>query len=511
MASFRNFNPGGATSVLGTALGTSQNIGDRRLDEQKRLREEETQKLREDILRQNLLDAKNLAKSRITSDKLAEEQLKATTEANKYQQQVYAQQNKIRKTQEVDQLFASNLINNLFNNPYNPTLKDKSFNVADLGITRYGQANMQKHFNEYVSALKAQDPSIIPNYKTFLDSYNAIGKLESRAKLDAILQYANTTKSLRTPEAFNKWLRGAGESQGFVGSDLIQSLLIAQDDPTYVDYFNQQTGFVPRYETGIESFLPGFGPDKGNIGSFLTAAGVGTAGVIGGRKILGSEFFQGKPSPFTAYNVDPEETLKVLRQQAKDLGVKTTDKGGKNLGKADLLEAIRRGPLPRNFDKASAKQLHDWIDKNAPDMKKAVTPEGKPDLKQLRKDMIKRANDLIDGKRFGGFNRKIFKGAKSLGRLAAIDFAAQKAGEFIGGETGGRIARTITFLAQSNPAKKAFGTMLKNSGLKIAGKTLGVAMADSPVLGPADLIALGVPIIEIYNLLNKFADEQGIQ
>ena len=49
----------------------------------------------------------------------------------------------------------------------------------------------------------------------------------------------------------------------------------------------------------------------------------------------------------------------MLRQQAKDLGVKTTDKGGKNLGKADLLEAIRRGPLPRNFDKASAKQLHD--------------------------------------------------------------------------------------------------------------------------------------------------------
>ena len=88
MASFRNFNPGGATSVLGTALGTSQSIGDRRLAEQKRLREEETQKLREDILRQNLLDAKNLAKSRITSDKLAEEQLKATTEANKYQQQV---------------------------------------------------------------------------------------------------------------------------------------------------------------------------------------------------------------------------------------------------------------------------------------------------------------------------------------------------------------------------------------------------------------------------------------
>lgn len=511
MASFRNFNPGGATSVLGTALGTSQSIGDRRLAEQKRLREEETQKLREDILRQNLLDAKNLAKSRITSDKLAEEQLKATTEANKYQQQVYAQQNKIRKTQEVDQLFASNLINNLFNNPYTPTLEDKSFNVADLGITQYGQANMQKHFNDYVSALKAQDPSIIPNYKTFLDSYNAIGKLESRAKLDAILQYANTTKSLRTPEAFNKWLRGAGESQGFVGSDLIQSLLIAQDDPTYVDYFNQQTGFVPRYETGIESFIPGFGPDKGNIGSFLTAGGIGTAGVIGGKKFLGSEFFRGKPSQFTAYNVDPKETLKVLRQQAKDLGVKTTDKGGKNLGKADLLEAIRRGPLPRNFDKASAKQLHDWIDKNAPDMKKAVTPEGKPDLKQLRKDMIKRANDLIDGKRFGGFNRKIFKGAKSLGRLAAIDFAAQKAGEFIGGETGGRIGRTISLLAQSNPARKAFGTMLKNSGLKIAGKTLGVAMADSPVLGPMDLIALGVPIIEIYNLLNKFADEQGIQ
>lgn len=511
MASFRNFNPGGATSVLGTALGTSQSIGDRRLAEQKRLREEETQKLREDILRQNLLDAKNLAKSRITSDKLAEEQLKATTEANKYQQQVYAQQNKIRKTQEVDQLFASNLINNLFNNPYTPTLEDKSFNVADLGITQYGQANMQKHFNDYVSALKAQDPSIIPNYKTFLDSYNAIGKLESRAKLDAILQYANTTKSLRTPEAFNKWLRGAGESQGFVGSDLIQSLLIAQDDPTYVDYFNQQTGFVPRYETGIESFIPGFGPDKGNIGSFLTAGGIGTAGVIGGKKFLGSEFFRGKPSQFTAYNVDPKETLKVLRQQAKDLGVKTTDKGGKNLGRADLLEAIRRGPLPRNFDKASAKQLHDWIDKNAPDMKKAVTPEGKPDLKQLRKDMIKRANDLIDGKRFGGFNRKIFKGAKSLGRLAAIDFAAQKAGEFIGGETGGRIGRTISLLAQSNPARKAFGTMLKNSGLKIAGKTLGVAMADSPVLGPMDLIALGVPIIEIYNLLNKFADEQGIQ
>ena len=511
MASFRNFNPGGATSVLGTALGTSQSIGDRRLAEQKRLREEETQKLREDILRQNLLDAKNLAKSRITSDKLAEEQLKATTEANKYQQQVYAQQNKIRKTQEVDQLFASNLINNLFNNPYTPTLEDKSFNVADLGITQYGQANMQKHFNEYVSALKAQDPNIIPNYKTFLDSYNAIGKLESRAKLDAILQYANTTKSLRTPEAFNKWLRGAGESQGFVGSDLIQSLLIAQDDPTYVDYFNQQTGFVPRYETGIESFIPGFGPDKGNIGSFLTAGGIGTAGVIGGKKFLGSEFFRGKPSQFTAYNVDPKETLKVLRQQAKDLGVKTTDKGGKNLGRADLLEAIRRGPLPRNFDKASAKQLHDWIDKNAPDMKKAVTPEGKPDLKQLRKDMIKRANDLIDGKRFGGFNRKIFKGAKSLGRLAAIDFAAQKAGEFIGGETGGRIGRTISLLAQSNPARKAFGTMLKNSGLKIAGKTLGVAMADSPVLGPMDLIALGVPIIEIYNLLNKFADEQGIQ
>ena len=511
MASFRNFNPGGATSVLGTALGTSQSIGDRRLAEQKRLREEETQKLREDILRQNLLDAKNLAKSRITSDKLAEEQLKATTEANKYQQQVYAQQNKIRKTHEVDQLFASNLINNLFNNPYTPTLEDKSFNVADLGITQYGQANMQKHFNDYVSALKAQDPSIIPNYKTFLDSYNAIGKLESRAKLDAILQYANTTKSLRTPEAFNKWLRGAGESQGFVGSDLIQSLLIAQDDPTYVDYFNQQTGFVPRYETGIESFIPGFGPDKGNIGSFLTAGGIGTAGVIGGKKFLGSEFFRGKPSQFTAYNVDPKETLKVLRQQAKDLGVKTTDKGGKNLGKADLLEAIRRGPLPRNFDKASAKQLHDWIDKNAPDMKKAVTPEGKPDLKQLRKDMIKRANDLIDGKRFGGFNRKIFKGAKSLGRLAAIDFAAQKAGEFIGGETGGRIGRTISLLAQSNPARKAFGTMLKNSGLKIAGKTLGVAMADSPVLGPMDLIALGVPIIEIYNLLNKFADEQGIQ
>ena len=370
MASFRNFNPGGATSVLGTALGTSQSIGDRRLAEQKRLREEETQKLREDILRQNLLDAKNLAKSRITSDKLAEEQLKATTEANKYQQQVYAQQNKIRKTQEVDQLFASNLINNLFNNPYTPTLEDKSFNVADLGITQYGQANMQKHFNDYVSALKAQDPSIIPNYKTFLDSYNAIGKLESRAKLDAILQYANTTKSLRTPEAFNKWLRGAGESQGFVGSDLIQSLLIAQDDPTYVDYFNQQTGFVPRYETGIESFIPGFGPDKGNIGSFLTAGGIGTAGVIGGKKFLGSEFFRGKPSQFTAYNVDPKETLKVLRQQAKDLGVKTTDKGGKNLGKADLLEAIRRGPLPRNFDKASAKQLHDWIDKNAPDIKK---------------------------------------------------------------------------------------------------------------------------------------------
>ena len=157
----------------------------------------------------------------------------------------------------------------------------------------------------------------------------------------------------------------------------------------------------------------------------------------------------------------------MLRQQAKDLGVKTTDKGGKNLGRADLLEAIRRGPLPRNFDKASAKQLHDWIDKNAPDMKKAVTPEGKPDLKQLRKDMIKRANDLIDGKRFGGFNRKIFKGAKSLGKLAAIDFAAQKAGEFIGGETGGRIGRTISLLAQSNPARKAFGTMLKNSGLKI--------------------------------------------
>ncbi|OUU63705.1 MAG: hypothetical protein CBC24_08860, partial [Candidatus Pelagibacter sp. TMED64] len=78
-------------------------------------------------------------------------------------------------------------------------------------------------------------------------------------------------------------------------------------------------------------------------------------------------------------------------------------------------------------------------------------------------------------------------------------------------ETGGRIGRTIALLAQSNPARKAFGTMLKNSGIKIAGKTLGVAMADSPVLGPGDLIALGVPIYEIYNLLNEFADEQGIQ
>ena len=511
MASFRNFNPGGNTSVLGTALGTSQSISNRRLDEQKRLREEETQKLRDDMLRQNLLDAKNLAKSRITSDELAKVQLTATKAANKYQEQAYAQQDKIRKIQEVDQLFASNLINNLFNSPYTPTLKDKSFNVADLGITRYGQANMQKHFNEYVSALKAQDSSIIPNYKTFLDSYNAIGKLESRAKLDAILQYKTATKSLRTPEAFNRWLRGAGESQGFVGSDLIQSLLIAQDDPTYVDYFNQQTGFVPRYETGIESFFPGVGPDKGNIGSFITAGGVGTAAVIGGKKVLGSDFFRGKPSPFTAYNLDTEETLEVLRKQAKDLGVKITDKDGKKLLRPDLLKAIRKGPLPPNFDKASTKQLHDWIDKNAPDMKKAVLPNGKPDLKQLRKDMIKRANDLIDGKRFGGANRKIFKGAKSFGRLAAIDFAAQKAGEFIGGETGGRIGRTIALLAQSNPARKAFGTMLKNSGIKIAGKTLGVAMADSPVLGPGDLIALGVPIYEIYNLLNEFADEQGIQ
>ena len=510
MASFRNFNPGGSTSVLGTALGTSQSISDRRLAEQKRLREEETQKLRDDMLRQNLLDAQDLKKSRITSNKLAEEQLKATREANKYQQQAYAQQDKIRKTQEVDQLFASNLINNLFNNPYTPTLKDKSFNVADLGITQYGQANMQKHFNDYVSALKAQDPNIIPNYKTFLDSYNAIGKLESRAKLDAILQYATTTKSLRKPEAFNRWLRGAGESQGFVGSDLIQSLLIAQDDPTYVDYFNQQTGFVPRYETGIESFLPGFGPDKGNIGSFLTAGGIGTAGVIGGKKFLGSEFFRGKPSQFTAYNVDPEQTLKVLRQQAKDLGVSITDKKGNKLLKPELLEAIRRGPLFLNFDKATTKQLHDWIDKNAPDMKKAVTPDGKPDLKQLRKDIIKRTNDLIEGKRFGGFNRKIGRGIKKYGVPTAGYFAATKAGEAVGGEKGGRIAGVIAALANSPKARRAFAKMLKKIP-GIAGRAFVTAMADTPASLFMDGLALTFAASELYQLYNQFADEQGIE
>ena len=487
MASFKNFNPSIGPSALQTAIGTAQNLADRSLLAQDKIRRQESEDLRNQAL----------------------------TASIAYQAEDRKQKQKVLKGQELSQKFAATAVDDFINNPFRFVDKDGNFDVSALAETKYGPFNLQSSYSQYKNLIDTEGVDaegnslgLIPDVNTFQNTYDTLSNMESMNKLNSIMQYAQEKEMSK--DTFNKFLRGAGGSQGFTGSNLIENLL-NQTTPEYYQTFVANTGFEPRYQTFGESINPFAGPKKATPGQIITTGGAAIGTGIIGKKVLGSEAFRGKPSQFTAYNVDPKETLKVLRQQAKDLGVKTTDKGGKNLGKADLLEAIRRGPLPRNFDKASAKQLHDWIDKNAPDMKKAVTPEGKPDLKQLRKDMIKRANDLIDGKRFGGFNRKIFKGAKSLGRLAAIDFAAQKAGEFIGGETGGRIGRTISLLAQSNPARKAFGTMLKNSGLKIAGKTLGVAMADSPVLGPMDLIALGVPIIEIYNLLNKFADEQGIQ
>ena len=487
MASFKNFNPSIGPSALQTAIGTAQNLADRSLLAQDKIRRQESEDLRNQAL----------------------------TASIAYQAEDRKQKQKVLKGQELSQKFAATAVDDFINNPFRFVDEDGNFDVSALAETKYGPFNLQSSYNQYKNLIDTEGVDaegnslgLIPDVNTFQNTYDTLSNMESMNKLNSIMQYAQEKQMSK--DTFNKFLRGAGGSQGFTGSNLIENLL-NQTTPEYYQTFVANTGFEPRYQTFGESINPFAGPKKATPGQIITTGGAAIGTGIIGKKVLGSEAFRGKPSQFTAYNVDPKETLKVLRQQAKDLGVKTTDKGGKNLGKADLLEAIRRGPLPRNFDKASAKQLHDWIDKNAPDMKKAVTPEGKPDLKQLRKDMIKRANDLIDGKRFGGFNRKIFKGAKSLGRLAAIDFAAQKAGEFIGGETGGRIGRTISLLAQSNPARKAFGTMLKNSGLKIAGKTLGVAMADSPVLGPMDLIALGVPIIEIYNLLNKFADEQGIQ
>ena len=487
MASFKNFNPSIGPSALQTAIGTAQNLADRSLLAQDKIRRQESEDLRNQAL----------------------------TASIAYQAEDRKQKQKVLKGQELSQRFAATAVDDFINNPFRFVDKDGNFDVSALAETKYGPFNLQSSYSQYKNLIDTEGVDaegnslgLIPDVNTFQNTYDTLSNMESMNKLNSIMQYAQEKEMSK--DTFNKFLRGAGGSQGFTGSNLIENLL-NQTTPEYYQTFVANTGFEPRYQTFGESINPFAGPKKATPGQIITTGGAAIGTGIIGKKVLGSEAFRGKPSQFTAYNVDPKETLKVLRQQAKDLGVKTTDKGGKNLGRADLLEAIRRGPLPRNFDKASAKQLHDWIDKNAPDMKKAVTPEGKPDLKQLRKDMIKRANDLIDGKRFGGFNRKIFKGAKSLGRLAAIDFAAQKAGEFIGGETGGRIGRTISLLAQSNPARKAFGTMLKNSGLKIAGKTLGVAMADSPVLGPMDLIALGVPIIEIYNLLNKFADEQGIQ
>ena len=488
MASFKNFNPSIGPSALQTAIGTAQNLADRSLLAQDKIRRQESEDLRNQAL----------------------------TASIAYQAEDRKQKQKVLKGQELSQKFAATAVDDFINNPFRFVDEDGNFDVSALAETKYGPFNLQSSYSQYKNLIDTEGVDaegnslgLIPDINTFQNTYDTLSNMESMNKLNSIMQYAQEKEMSK--DTFNKFLRGAGGSQGFTGSNLIENLF-NQTTPEYYQTFVANTGFEPRYQTFGESINPFAGPKKATPGQIITTGGAAIGTGIIGKKVLGSEAFRGKPSQFTAYNVDPKETLKVLRQQAKDLGVKTTDKGGKNLGKADLLEAIRRGPLPRNFDKASAKQLHDWIDKNAPDMKKAVTPEGKPDLKQLRKDMIKRANDLIDGKRFGGFNTKIGGTIKGIGLPTAAYYAAGEAGEALGGETGRSSANIFTSLATSPRLRKQFLKFVGTKFPQIATRFAPLAVVDGPV--PIGDIMAGIGVtLEVFRpggLIDQFKQEQNL-
>ena len=500
MASFKNFNPSIGPSALQTAIGTAQNLADRSLLAQDKIRRQESEDLRNQAL----------------------------TASIAYQAEDRKQKQKVLKGQELSQRFAATAVDDFINNPFRFVDKDGNFDVSALAETKYGPFNLQSSYSQYKNLIDTEGVDaegnslgLIPDINTFQNTYDTLSNMESMNKLNSIMQYAQEKQMSK--DTFNKFLRGAGESQGFTGTNLIENLL-NQTTPEYYQTFVANTGFEPRYQTFAET-VTFTGPKKATPGQIITTGGAAIGTGIIGKKVLGSEAFRGKPSQFTAYNVDPKETLKVLRQQAKDLGVKT-GKGETETIK-NLTKAIQKQYLPKGFKVDSqtlggstTADLHKWIDEYAPDLRKfgKIGKDGKvtkaatkEQLLLMRKAILKRANALVAGKAtIGGFSKTLGKGARSIAAYELGRQALTRGGEAIGGEVGGRICGVINALATSESARRAFGKLLRERGGSIGKKAFVAAMADTPAFGIGDLIALGYTLGEIYRLYNDFADMQGI-
>ena len=500
MASFKNFNPSIGPSALQTAIGTAQNLADRSLLAQDKIRRQESEDLRNQAL----------------------------TASIAYQAEDRKQKQKVLKGQELSQKFAATAVDDFINNPFRFVDKDGNFDVSALAETKYGPFNLQSSYSQYKNLIDTEGVDaegnslgLIPDVNTFQNTYDTLSNMESMNKLNSIMQYAQEKQMSK--DTFNKFLRGAGGSQGFTGSNLIENLL-NQTTPEYYQTFVANTGFEPRYQTFGET-VTFTGPKKATPGQIITTGGavIGT-GIIG-AKALRSKAFKGKPSPFTDYQIDPKAKLKDLKQQAKNLGV--TVKKGETETIKNLTKAIQKQYLPKGFNVdgkrlggSTTADLHKWIDEYAPDLRKfgTIGKDGKvtkaatkEQLLLMRKAVLKRANALVAGKAtIGGLSKKLGRQARGLGASYLGYQALTRAGEAIGGEAGGRIGGVINALATSESARRAFGKLLQERAGSIGKKAFVAAMADTPAFGIGDLIALGYTLTEIYRLYNDFADMQGI-
>ena len=126
--------------------------------------------------------------------------------------------------------------------------------------------------------------------------------------------------------------------------------------------------------------------------------------------------------------------------------------------------------------------------------------------------MIKRANDLIDGKRFGGFNTKIGGTIKGIGLPTAAYYAAGEAGEALGGETGRSSANIFTSLATSPRLRKQFLKFVGTKFPQIATRFAPLAVVDGPV--PIGDIMAGIGVtLEVFRpggLIDQFKQEQNL-
>ena len=74
-------------------------------------------------------------------------------------------------------------------------------------------------------------------------------------------------------------------------------------------------------------------------------------------------------------------------------------------------------------------------------------------------------------------------------------------GGAVGDELGEAVGGTLGTIQLINkvPGKMSFIKYLMKSIPRIAGKAGVIALADSPFVGPSDLLAAGVAVYEIYN------------